>query len=199
MTRDYRQLFSCRMGRAFGVIVAAFTLSMAFATEARAACFGDGLKSRLNGPGAQFERLNAGRPAGEPASDAHFDSIVGLWRVAFLVGDGPDVAYEGFQQWHAGGTEAMVDNGVPPAFGNVCVGVWKQTGPRTYRLRHVTFNWDENGKSTGTFQVLITVRVDRKGHAYAGTYVADSFDLDGNVIPELHAEGRLRGVRISVE
>jgi hypothetical protein len=93
----------------------------------------------------------------------------------------------------------MVDNGVAPAFGNVCVGVWKQTGPRTVSLRHVTFNWDDQGTSTGTFQVLITVRLNRTGNAYAGTYVSDSFDLSGNVIPDLHAEGRLRGVRMTVD
>jgi hypothetical protein len=29
--------------------------------------------------------------------------------------------------------------------------------------------------------------------------VSDSFDLSGRVIPELHAEGRLRGVRITVD
>jgi hypothetical protein len=76
---------------------------------------------------------------------------------------------EGFQQWHAGGTELMVDNGVPPSLGNVCVGVWKQPGARSFSLRHVTFNWDEHGQSTGTFQVVIHVRLDRAGRTYAGT------------------------------
>jgi hypothetical protein len=93
----------------------------------------------------------------------------------------------------------MVDNGVPPSLGNVCVGVWKQTGTRTFSLRHVTFNWDANGQTTGTFQVVITVRLDREGRTYAGTYVSDSFDLEGNRIPELHTEGRLRAARIRVD
>jgi hypothetical protein len=42
-------------------------------------------------------------------------------------------------------------------------------------------------------------RPRRTGGTYVGTYVADSFDLEGNVIPEAHAEGRLRGTRIAVE
>jgi hypothetical protein len=41
--------------------------------------------------------------------------------------------------------------------------------------------------------------VQASPRGYAGTYAADSFDLQGNVIPEAHAEGRLRGVRITVE
>ena len=195
---QYRTLFVSTVGRTVGVTMAACMLSVAFAGEARAACFDRDFASRLNAP-AQFTRGNAGRLPGEPESDERSDSVVGLWRVAFFVGDGPDVAYEGFQQWHAGGTETMVDNGVPPSFGNVCVGVWKQSGPRTFKLRHVTFNWDADGKSTGTFQVLITVRLNRSGNEYSGSYAADSFDLQGNVIPELHAEGRLQGRRISIE
>jgi hypothetical protein len=174
--------------------MAASLVSIAFATEAGAACLPNRLDDGLSYlPSAGSVTLASARTS----SDS--DSIVGLWRVAFLVGDGPAVAYEGFQQWHAGGTETMVDNGVAPAFGNVCVGVWKQTGPRTFSLRHVTFNWDDQGTSTGTFQVLITVRLNRVGSAYTGTYVSDSFDLSGRVIPELHAEGRLRGVRITVD
>jgi hypothetical protein len=178
--------------------LAAFILSTAFAAEAGAACFTKEVKSALGRPPAGFDRASALLLSGDDEREAQV-SIVGLWRVAFLVGDGPTAAYEGFQHWHAGGTEVMVDNGVPPALGNVCVGVWKQAGPRTFRLRHVTFNWDANGKSTGTFQVLITVRVNRAGTSYSGTYESDSFDLEGNVIPELHAEGRLRGQRLSVE
>jgi uncharacterized protein YuzE len=29
--------------------------------------------------------------------------------------------------------------------------------------------------------------------------VTDSYDLDGNVVPELHAEGTVRGIRIVPE
>jgi hypothetical protein len=91
----------------------------------------------------------------------------------------------------------MVDNGVPPSLGNVCLGVWKQTGPRTFSLRHVTFNWDANSQSTGTFQVVIQVRLDRSGRTLTGSFVSDSFDLQGNPIPA-HSEGRLPGLRITV-
>ena len=189
MTRGFR----------FRLLLAAITIVGAFAGEVRAGCFPNGFGTRTTGVQLQWDQSLTMPASVESWSEGHPASIVGLWRVAFLVGDGPAVAFEGFQQWHAGGTEVMVDNGVPPSLGNVCLGVWKQTGPRTFSLRHVTFNWDTNGQSTGTFQVVIHVRLDRSGRTYTGSFVSDSFDLQGNPIPELHSEGRLRAVRVTVE
>jgi hypothetical protein len=188
------------MTRGFRLVMA-ITIMGAFAGEVRAGCFPNGFSTGSAGAQLQLDDSRTG-PDKEDSfsvSGGHATSIVGLWRVAFLVGDGPAVAFEGFQQWHAGGTEVMVDNGVPPSLGNVCLGVWKRTGPRSFSLRHVTFNWDANGQSTGTFQVVIHVRLDPSGRTYAGSFVSDSFDLLGNPIPELHSEGRLRGVRITVD
>lgn len=187
------------MKRGFRVVLAALTISGAWASEARAGCFPNGFSTGTTGAQLQLDVSQTMATSAESQSAGKAASIVGLWRVAFLAGDGPAVAFEGFQQWHAGGTEVMVDNGVPPSLGNVCLGVWKRTGPRTFSLRHVTFNWDANGQSTGTFQVLIHVQIDRSGRTYTGTFVSDSFDLQGVVIPGLHSEGRLRGVRIAVE
>ena len=170
-------------------------LSFVFVNEARAACVMKDLGPTL--AAAQRFKFVAQPSALHPSTESH-KSIVGLWDVTFLVGNGPDIYDQGFQQWHLGGTETMVDNAVSPAFGNVCVGVWKQVGARTYKLKHVTFNWDAQGKPAGTFTLLMTVRIDRHGNAYTGTYEADSFDLSGNVIPELHVEGSVRAQRITV-
>src|SRR5262245_23536045 len=70
------------------------------------------------------------------------ESIVGLWHITFLVGHGPDVFDEGFEQWHSDGTEITIDVAVPPAAGNICLGVWEKTGPRSVKLHHVGWNWD---------------------------------------------------------
>jgi hypothetical protein len=190
------------VGRWFRVLAGGMTVAAlcgAFAREATAACV-----SKVVGAGALVgaakSRLGAQPSAATAESwsmDAH-TSIVGLWDVTFLFGNGPDVYDRGFQHWHADGTELMVDNAVSPAFGNVCVGVWEQAAARTYKLKHVTFNWDAEGKLAGTFVLLMTVRLDRRGNAYAGAYRADSFDLAGKVIPELHVEGAVRGSRITV-
>jgi hypothetical protein len=127
------------------------------------------------------------------------NSIVGLWNTTFLLGKGPAIWDQGFEQWHSDGTELNVDNAVPPSLGNVCVGVYKQTGPRTYKLRHVTWNWDLSGNLTGTFLLLMTVTVDPRGDTFTGSYVSDSFDLNGQVIPALHADGVVSGQRITVD
>jgi hypothetical protein len=131
------------------------------------------------------------------AAESH-TSIVGFWNTTFLLGSGPDVFDQGFQQWHRDNTEMMVDNAVSPSLGNVCVGVWKQIGPRTYTLKHMTFNWDANGALAGTFILRMTVTLERSGNVFAGSYVADSFDLEGKLIPELHVEGKVGGQRITV-
>jgi hypothetical protein len=180
--------------------VAALGLGLAAAPRADAACF-----DRPGTPKAM--RLPAGRiapgylGAGGPAADwgTGNASIVGLWLSTYFVGDGPTLWDQGFQQWHSDGTELAVDNAVPPPLGNVCVGVYVQTGPRTYKLRHVTWNWDPSGSLAGTFLLQATVTVGPRGNRYSGTYVSDSFDLNGQTIPELHGEGIVRGERITVE
>ena len=174
-------------------------LCLTFASEAKAACVSKDANPgpSVAAPKARFTAPAAATTSGGASAESH-NSIVGLWNVTFLLGNGPDVYDQGFQHWHADGTELMVDNAVSPAFGNVCIGVWKQTGARSFKLKHMTFNWDAQGRVAGTFILEMTVRLDRRGNAYEGMYVADSYDLSGSVIPELHAEGVVRGSRITV-
>jgi hypothetical protein len=131
-------------------------------------------------------------------SEASDRSIVGFWQTTFYVGNTADVWDQAFELWHAEGTELAVDNAVPPSLGNVCVGVWKQVG-RTIKLRHLTWNWNLDGSKAGTFLLEMTVSVGRDNETFEGTYVSDSFDLEGQVIPELHGEGVVRGNRITVD
>jgi hypothetical protein len=146
-------------------------------------------------------RVALGNAIHDPDDDQG-TSIVGLWDVTFLFGNGPDVFDRGFEQWHSDGTEFTMDVAVPPAAGNICVGVWKQVGPRTVKLHHVGWNWDATQNPAvlaGTFVLDMTVTVNAHGHMFTGTYVTDSYDLNGVVIPALHAEGAVRGTRITVD
>jgi hypothetical protein len=136
-------------------------------------------------------------PNRQPA-DPRGGSIVGLWQTTFFLGDGPSLYDEAYELWHSDGTELAIDNAVPPVLGNVCVGVWRQEG-RRIKLRHVTWNWNPDGSKAGTFLLLATVTVGSKGNSFSGEYVTDSFDVDGNVIPEFHAEGVVHGRRITVD
>ena len=125
-------------------------------------------------------------------------SIVGLWQTTFIAGG--IVWDEAYEQWHSDGTELQLDNAVPPALGNVCVGVYKQTGRRTYKLRHVAWNWDASGSTlAGTFVLVMTVTTAPDGETFTGKFVTDSFDNGGNVIPALHAEGTVSAKRITVD
>jgi hypothetical protein len=47
--------------------------------------------------------------------------------------------------------------------------------------------------------MTVTLRLDRRGTNYVGTWSADSYDPDGLLIPALHAEGTARGTRIRIE
>jgi hypothetical protein len=187
------------------VLATAF-FSALLAGEASAACFGTPSKGALGVPRLQFG-ANDGPFAFGGANErpAVSDSLVGLWLTTFLTGDGPDpdsdpdLYDQSFQQFHSDGTEIMISRGLPPALGNVCVGVWEKVGLRTVRLRHTTWNWNPDNTFAGIFVMLVTLRVDAHGNSFAGKWTADNLDPSNNVIPELHAEGIVRATRISVE
>src|SRR5262245_30898774 len=140
-------------------------------------------------------------------NDEADNSVVGMWHTVFRIGDanGP-VFDETFQQFHSDGTEGLISNGLPPALGNVCIGVWKQVGPRAYKLRHMTWNWSPSdggfgvpGSFAGRFEMMVRLTVDRQRTSFSGTWAAKNFDVSGNHIPELDAEGVVRATRITVD
>lgn len=176
-----------------------------FATHAAAACVtapnhqdirAGSPKTMLTPTTLQY----AGSPAAAPFDDREGDQrgAVGLWHALFLLGNGPDKYDESFQTIHADGTEMMISNGLPPALGNVCVGIWKQDGG-TLTLRHMTWNWGGDGQLAGTFMMIVTFRLDRGGRSYSGTWSAKNYDVDGTLIPELNADGIVRAVRVTVD
>jgi len=182
------------------VALAVLALGTVFATDATAACFANPPKQALAAPRAQFDGQGSAQTThgGKDTQYGH-QTITGMWLAEFYKGSSTELWNQGFQLFHADGTEVSVDNAVPPSLGNVCVGVWKHAGARTIKLRHLTWNWNADGTLAGTFQLEVTLRLNRHGDAYAGTYVSDSFDLAHNVIPELHAEGVVKGTRIKVD
>jgi hypothetical protein len=175
----------------------AMTAMLLGASGVEAACVSPDHKP-LGAKSPRMPGVLAAAPIDAVSAPSGDNSIVGLWATTFFLGEGPTVWDQAFEQWHSDGTELAVDNGVPPILGNVCVGVWKQIG-RNITLRHVTWNWNLDGSKAGTFVLLMTARVDRGGDSFSGTYVTDSYDVDGNVVPELHAEGVVHGIRILPE
>lgn len=121
-------------------------------------------------------------------------SIVGLWNLQFFYqGQVVDVA---FDAWHSDGTEVLNDF-TDPIEGNVCLGVWEQTGPSTYKLKHPSWYFDTNGILQGTVVIHETVTVSRDGNSFSGKYTDDVYDTSGNLLEEY--SGKLSATRIKAE
>ena len=99
-------------------------------------------------------------------------SIVGLWRFQFSPELGGDF---GTVIWHGDGTEIMISAARDPAAGDVCMGVWKQTGPYTYELNHIAMGHDgpPGGPPSPTFTNTVhlheTIKLSHSGNSYTGT------------------------------
>jgi hypothetical protein len=109
---------------------------------------------------------------------------------------------EGFDQYHSEGTEIMNDT-PPPASGNVCLGVWAKTGPRSYKLKHPFWIFDPVTNTTliGRGVILERLTLDRGGRSFTGTFTFQFRDLSGNPIgPTLpDVSGNLIGDRLTVD
>jgi hypothetical protein len=125
-------------------------------------------------------------------------SIVGLWHVLFV--SGGQVFDEGYDQWHSDGTEILNDTAPPqPAngAGTICLGVYKKTGPRTYKLKHPFWSFDATGTLVGTGVILETVTVEREGNHYTGSFEFITYDLKANITSD--TTGELKAERITVD
>ncbi|HUK23566.1 MAG TPA: hypothetical protein VLV49_03220 [Terriglobales bacterium] len=123
-----------------------------------------------------------------------YSSIVGLWNVTFL--SGGQVVDVAFDAWHADGIEILNDY-TNPINGNVCLGVWAQTGSRSYKLKHPSWYFDGSGNLLGTVVIRETVRLSSDGNSYTGTYTYDIYDVSGNFQEEL--TGQIKATRISAD
>jgi len=125
-------------------------------------------------------------------------SIVGFWHVLFV--SGGQVFDEGYDQWHNDWTEILNDTAPPqPAngTGTICLGVYKKTGPRTYKSKHPFWSFDATGTLVGTGVILETLNVDRSGDHYTGSFEWITYDLKGNVTSDI--KGDLKAERITVD
>ena len=126
-------------------------------------------------------------------------TIVGLWDVKFVSGN--QLYDEGFDQYHSDGTEIMNDI-PPPATGNVCLGIWAKTGPRSYKLKHPFWIFDPATNTTviGRGVILEHISLDRRGVSFRGTFEFEFRDLAGNPIPAFpDVSGNLIADRITVD
>lgn len=125
-------------------------------------------------------------------------SIVGFWHVLFV--SGGQVFDEGYDQWHSDWTEILNDTAPPqPAngTGTICLGVYKKTGPGTYKSKHPFWSFDATGTLVGTGVILENLIVDHSGDQYTGSFEWITYDLNGHVTSD--TQGELKAKRITVD
>ncbi|MGH2835950.1 MAG: hypothetical protein ACRDKD_07025 [Solirubrobacteraceae bacterium] len=173
-----------------------------------------GAKPMVYRDGSAGRLLPADFRGGGPFTTA---AITGLWSFVFTAqgNTGPNapanaiglpdgaVADAGYVTWHDDGTEIM-NSGRAPVSGSFCMGVWKQIGPRTYRLNHWALSWlanypfppgtppswsslpggaDDAFQPVGPTNIQETITLDRSGNSYTGTFVLTQYQNNGSGKP----------------
>ena len=146
--------------------------------------------------------------------DRHVPNIVGMWRFT-MVSDG--TAYPvpipygapidfGTVQLHSDGTELMISGGRAPSTGDVCMGVWEQTGKSTYKVKHFALGW-VSGDSTppaspsaflGPAVIHEAVTLNGSGNRFEGTFTIDQYAKDEVTLLE-HISGKVIATRFTVD
>ena len=153
-------------------------------------------------------------PPGGPELPSIFEGIVGLWKFT-MTSDGtsypvviPATALIDFgtSQWHPDGTEIMVSGNRAPSSGDVCMGVWKQTGAYTYQLKHIALAWASSDTMpsavpaayVGPATVAETITLNKAGTRFTGTFTIDQYASDGTTLIQ-HIAGPITGTRVTVD
>jgi hypothetical protein len=140
---------------------------------------------------------------------------VGLWHVIYTatsdtpgplpVPPAPPASFqflESFKTWHADGTE-FENAFLPPAGGNICFGVWKETGHSSVKLHHIGLMFDPSGNLAFIFTVDERNTVSAHGNSYAGTWDfrlwPPSFAVVGTGKPLQEISGTTAATRITVD
>jgi hypothetical protein len=181
-----------RLKKIGGAVFGALTvICLTFGTSAKACNVpGIGLRSGYLPDPSVF--LSSLAPPSDNSQDAHASSassersgdrnspasIVGLWQVTYV--SGSTVTDMAFEVFHSDGTE-MLNDITPPAEGNVCLGVWTQTGGTAYKLTHPSWTFDSNGNLTGTAQFSVTITMT-SADQFSGTYTLGYYDTTGKPV-----------------
>ncbi len=121
-------------------------------------------------------------------------AVVGLWNIT-VTSDGA-VILRGFEAYHSDHTE-IVNEFHDPRTGNVCLGVWEQSGWQTFKLKHPAFWWDANGNWIGYRIIRQTVTLDEGGNSFSGPWSVDRLDVNGNFVS--HVDGQIVGTRVTAD
>jgi hypothetical protein len=140
----------------------------------------------------------------------HDAPIVGLWFFKYISKGNlstlgiPDGALidGGNTLWYADGNEVTYSGVRDPSTGSVCLGVWKQTGERTYVLNHIGLSWNPTASppaAGGPAFIKQHVTLDKDGNGYTGTFEINQLKPDGKT-PALPApiKGSIVATRVTI-
>jgi hypothetical protein len=158
-------------------------------------------------------------PFVSPKGDDHQDGkewngpsgIVGMWHLIYTAtsaspsGNFPPTPFqflESFKTWHEDGTE-LEQAFLSPTGGNICFGVWKDTGHGSVKLHHIGLMFDSMGRVSNIFTSDEIDTVAHNGKTYSGTFDfklwPPSFDAVGVGTPLAEVKGTTLGTRITVD
>jgi hypothetical protein len=120
-------------------------------------------------------------------------SIVGLWRVHFILDNGTE-SFQSFKQFHPDGLEMEVAN--VNAIPDSCNGTFKVRADGTVQLFHVGWLILDQNSPAGHFRETDIIRVSQDGNHYSGTWHERDFDANGNLVSE--EGGTLKATRLTV-
>lgn len=130
--------------------------------------------------------------------------IVGLWHVIYTTSAGSPFNNT-FDTWHTDGTE-FESAFLPVVGGNICVGVWAQTGKNSVKLYHVGWLYgfpglaapDPNDPAAYYFvlQEAVTVSSDRQ--SYNGNFTFKVYNVSDNSYTGVEVDGTMKAARITV-
>jgi hypothetical protein len=214
-------------------LIAIFTLGAGLAQQASAGCLDvpgmkvptTDLRNSLSPFGsARFMNADYRQVSEDEYGPSFFRApIVGLWAFKYTsmgnlktlgIPDGAPID-NGTTGWFADGNEITFSGARNPIVGATCIGVWKQTGERTYVLNHIGLSWNPVAPSAapagpgnpgggpgapgGPAFIKQSVTLSRDGQSYTGTFSINQLLPDGKTPAAPAIKGTIAATRITVE
>jgi hypothetical protein len=227
-------LMKCRAAVRGAGLIAVFALGGGLAQQASAGCLDvpgmkiptTDLRNSLAPFGsARFMRADYRQVSDDEYAPSFFRApIVGLWAFKYTsmgnsktlgIPDGAPID-SGTTGWFADGNEITFSGVRNPIVGATCIGVWKQTGERSYELNHIGLSWNPLAASNapagpnnpgggpgavgGPGFIKQFVTLSRDGQSYTGTFSINQLLPDGKT-PATPApiKGIIAATRITVD
>jgi len=181
------------------LVVVAVAASFSLVGQNAAACDRDKLARLASGASLAAPVKTSVADASKQLAGSEMEhqgqGMTGLWQVIDTYQG--QVIFQYFDTWHADGNEMFIDD-TNPAADNVCQGIWKQTSTHTFKLKHVSWTFDDTGAVNGTAIFHDVVKMSPDGKSFKGTENVYVYDLNGNLIAE-YVGDVLEATRITVD